>query len=213
MGSRGVCKKWDREEYAQKAEEREAEEREKEEDPMDEKKRKRLERDPLHNGTIVARAALQQRDYDVDLESRLGKTQVVSINTPLSQQAGYYCTVCECIVRDSANYLDHINGKKHQRALGMSMRVERVGVDRVKQRLEDLKARRDAGPPESRADTFDSRVTDAAAEEDREAAERRERKKQRKEEERRKAEEAEAEGMDPEMAAMMGFGGFGSSKG
>ena len=29
---------------------------------------------------------------------------------PLAQQAGYYCNVCDCILRDSQSYLDHING-------------------------------------------------------------------------------------------------------
>ncbi|KAK9997543.1 hypothetical protein SO802_022229 [Lithocarpus litseifolius] len=39
-------------------------------------------------------------------------------------------------VKDSANYLDHINGKKHQRVLGMSMQIERASVDQAKQRYE-----------------------------------------------------------------------------
>ena len=50
---------------------------------------------------------------------------------PLRLQAGYYCSVCDCILRDSASYLDHINGKYHNRALGMSMRVERSTADQV----------------------------------------------------------------------------------
>ena len=37
----------------------------------------------------------------------------------------------DCILRDSASYLDHINGKYHNRALGMSMRVERSTADQV----------------------------------------------------------------------------------
>ena len=47
-------------------------------------------------------------------------------------QAGYYCSVCECILRDSQSYLDHINGKFHNRALGMSMRVERSTANDVR---------------------------------------------------------------------------------
>lgn len=54
---------------------------------------------------------------------------------PLSQQAGYYCSVCDCILRDSQSYLDHINGKWHNRALGMTMRVEKSTVDQVGARL------------------------------------------------------------------------------
>jgi U4/U6.U5 tri-snRNP component SNU23 len=40
------------------------------------KKRKRLERDPLHQGLIVARANLKARDYQIDLAAKLNKTQV-----------------------------------------------------------------------------------------------------------------------------------------
>ena len=31
---------------------------------------------------------------------------------PLAQQAGYYCNVCDCILKDSKSYLDHINGEE-----------------------------------------------------------------------------------------------------
>lgn len=44
------------------------------------------ERDPLHQGLIVERAKLQGRGFQVDLASRLGKTQVVTTSTPLNQQ-------------------------------------------------------------------------------------------------------------------------------
>lgn len=51
------------------------------------------------------------------------------------KNGGYHCTVCDCILRDSMTWLDHLNGKKHQRNLGMSMRVENVGVETVKAKL------------------------------------------------------------------------------
>ena len=44
------------------------------------------ERDPLHQGLIVERANLKQREFQLDLTSRLNKSQVVTHNTPLSQQ-------------------------------------------------------------------------------------------------------------------------------
>lgn len=87
----------------------------------------------------VKRELLRPREHQVDLDSSLGKSIVITKSTPNSQQGGYFCNVCDCIVKDSINFLDHINGKKHQRNLGMSMRVERSNLDQVKKRFEHNK--------------------------------------------------------------------------
>jgi len=62
------------------------------------------------------RAHLKAREYKVELDAKLNKHVVVAANAPLSQQPGYYCDVCDCTLRDSINYLDHINGKRRTRA-------------------------------------------------------------------------------------------------
>ena len=55
----------------------------------------------------------------------------------------FFCKSCNVHLKDSQAYIDHINGKNHYKALGMSMVVERVGLDRVKERLAGLKRRKD----------------------------------------------------------------------
>ncbi|KAG5056040.1 hypothetical protein JHK85_008550 [Glycine max] len=194
-------RKFDREEYLERARERERQEEE-------------GRAKPKGKGPPVQRKPLKHRDYEVDLESRLGKTQVVTPVAPLSQQAGYYCSVCECVVKDSANYLDHINGKKHQRALGMSMRVERASLEQVQERFEVLKKRKDVGSFTEQGKALDKRsphqdpplgvanspipvgITPTLMENihfD------------------RKEKAVEEPEIDPDVAAMMGFGGFRSS--
>jgi len=40
--------------------------------------------------------------------------QLVTESTPISQVGGYWCDLCQCTLRDSTTYLDHINGKKRE---------------------------------------------------------------------------------------------------
>lgn len=183
-------RKWDRDEYETLARERiEAE----------------LEYRTRDKQPPVRRELLKPRDYRVDLESRLGKTTVITKTTPPSQSGGYYCNVCDCVVKDSINFLDHINGKKHQRNLGMSMRVERSSLEQVKRRFEINKRKEEEKKKEY---DFEQRMQELKDEEEKLKEYRREKRKEKK----RKAHEAFDGDVDPEMASIMGFSGFGGSK-
>ena len=107
-------------------------------------KTKTTERDPLHQGLIVERAKLKARQQEVDLTAKLGRTQAVSAAAHKSSQGGWYCSVCDCVLKDSKAWLDHINGRYHNAALGMSMRVEKSSKDEVKEKLEALAREKEA---------------------------------------------------------------------
>lgn len=66
-------RKWDREQFERIAIERLAEE---------------LEKDEGYKKPAVRRELLKQRDYKVDLDSKLGKSIVITKNTPSSQSGG-----------------------------------------------------------------------------------------------------------------------------
>lgn len=91
---------------------------------------------------IVQRAPLQRREVDLQLTKYVNTRQMVTLGQATNGEMSgvYYCKVCDCHLRDSANYLLHINGKKHNRMLGMSMRAERATLGEVREKLASYKA-------------------------------------------------------------------------
>ena len=87
-----------------------------------------------------ARAYLTARSVDLRLDAKVNKRKLVTDATPLSSVGGYFCELCQCTLRDSLQWLDHINGVKHQRRMGVSMRVEAATLDDVTAKLVKVKA-------------------------------------------------------------------------
>ena len=201
-------RKWDKDEYTEKAAERERAEDETYGDGKG-------KRPTVPSGAIMERkelnvASVIQRDYKKELEARVGTKTLVNLDT--GEGLGFKCKETGVILKDSMAYLDHINGKKQQKALGMSMRVERSTVDQVKNAFANAK-RKKAEAKEAQLVDFKTRVKNAAEEEEALRNERQERKKAKKETAKTsKSVDDDLGGMDPEMAAMMGFGGFGGGE-
>ena len=89
------------------------------------------------------RTFLSGRPEDLHLEKDIGKQKIFSAASEEAQRSGFWCDVCECLLKDSAAYLDHLNGKKHNRYLGMSMKVKKATKEDVKLRLQRVKEMRE----------------------------------------------------------------------
>lgn len=80
------------------------------------------------------RAALKAREDFYDFESRVGK--VTAVNDKDRNSGGFYCALCDVLLRDSLSYTNHINGRKHLRKAGISEYTERSTLEDVKAVLE-----------------------------------------------------------------------------
>lgn len=95
-------RKWDTVEYEKNAKAREDLEK-----ALNRDREKDKKEDPIQ------REMLRVRDYKVDLESKLGKSVVITKDTPNAQAGGYYCNVCDCLVKVSAIYFDSNDKSYH----------------------------------------------------------------------------------------------------
>ncbi|KAK7053435.1 U4/U6.U5 snRNP associated protein [Paramarasmius palmivorus] len=204
-------KKWDKEEYAERARKRDLEERERMQENEErlkqgKKPRKGPKRDDLPKPTQL----MKQREGPLELDKNLGKTMVVQ--NPGGKgpgQPGFYCETCNRTYKDTTGYLDHINSRAHLRAMGQTTKLERSTLEQVRARIALLRERTKEASS-AKAYDFDKRLAEIKA---KEQAIREQKKAQKKaEKEKALANELVDSAENNEMAQMMGFAGFGSSK-
>lgn len=183
------------------------------------------------------RSFLKARRGKVDLESKIGTTEIIhpdavakstSSKTNLGNSTGdgvqkmangvgWHCKVCDCVLKDSLTYLDHINGRKHQRALGYSMRTAKSSTEEVASKLDQLaKEQNDCHKinhgTESKLVTFEQMVQKKDEDIERRKAERKKRREDRKNKVKEDEEDQEfIENESSDIAKLMGFKSFGNA--
>ncbi|GAA6058468.1 hypothetical protein JCM3770_002741, partial [Rhodotorula araucariae] len=104
-------KTWDQKEYEDKArakDEELAENAKAAEEAVAKGKRPPRKKEDLPKPT----QAMQAREIPLELDKNLNKTIVIDASAGSGQkQPGFYCDVCKRTCKDSARYLDHINGR------------------------------------------------------------------------------------------------------
>lgn len=164
------------------------------------------------------------RSIDMDFYSGLNRQFIVPGSAATGKRgkgAGLYCEICNLTFKDSIQYLDHINSKEHlynsTGGVDMDALNAKITVEDVRKRLAFLKRKKEMEAKET-GEVFDlkKRIEKRKQWEQQQKIINREKKKQMRKEQKeilskkRKREEESLESSD--VAKMMGFGGFGSTK-
>ncbi|KAJ9451898.1 putative zinc finger matrin-type protein snu-23 [Diplonema papillatum] len=208
-------KQYDLEEYAKKAEERKEREAAKQ-DGKTVKQPPPLK--PKAGFGVPQREWLSARDHDLRLEEGTGKRTLIDKSTDGKGGGAWECLECDMQFRDSLSYVAHKNGKKHQKMVGVSMRVQRVGISAVKAKLNELKEQK-AMDEDAKTREIELQVKRKQLAWEKEATAKRDAKtaaKKRKKEETRRTEEHQALDTrdvravptDDDMMRIMGFSAF-----
>mmetsp|Transcript_16846 Transcript_16846/g.31904 ORF Transcript_16846/g.31904 Transcript_16846/m.31904 type:complete len:267 (+) Transcript_16846:111-911(+) len=176
------------------------------------------------------RAFLKARRGKVDLDSKIGTTEIIlpdAVATSTSNTSnsvtdgvkknvngiGWHCRVCDCFLKDSLTYLDHINGRKHQRALGFSMRTARSSTDEVVNKLDQLaKEHSNCYELNHGEESKSNKFEDIVRKKDEDIEQRKAERKKRREERKSKINDQGTELSEDEssdIAKLMGFKSFG----
>jgi U4/U6.U5 tri-snRNP component SNU23 len=137
-------KTWDREEYAQKAVDRESRLKEEgkakyEAAAAGKKYHRRASTPPDARDTEARRTRL-------DVSAQIGKTMLVPAGSAVGKRgkgAGFWCDACDLTFKDNLQFVEHLNSKQHLYATGQSGEVKRATLQDVVERLDWLKRKRE----------------------------------------------------------------------
>lgn len=160
---------------------------------------------------------IQAREKRLNLTENLNKTFLVvgSAVGTRGKGAGFYCEVCDLTFKDNLKYVDHINSKSHLYAMGQTDVQQRSTLEEVEQRLELLVKRRNE---EDSNLTFDinkrieARRKFLEEQEEQRKQKKIEKKKLQKKKKKQKINNDVDEDNVTDIALLMGFKGFGTTK-
>lgn len=188
-------KTWNREEYAQRAADREAASKAESKARYEAKLAGKKWHAPVDFSTLEATSSRVSR---LDVASMVGKTTMVPAGAAVGKRgrgAGFYCSDCDLTFKDNIQLVEHLNSKQHLIAIGESGEVKRASVEDVRLRLRWLAhKKREKEKEDQRAFNLDlgARLKDR---EEQDAKEREERRAKRREKRRAvKQEEDDWEG-------------------
>ncbi|KAK4103412.1 hypothetical protein N658DRAFT_493896 [Parathielavia hyrcaniae] len=221
-GDTDFRKKYDLDEYAAKAKEREAAEKEERKARWEAKMAGKKYHKPLDGSETLTTARSATQDF-----SRLvGTSTLVPAGAGAGRRgrgAGFYCEACDLTFKDNLQWVEHTNSMQHQRAIGATGEVRRATAEEVRARIDALWEREQERKREQVV-SLQERL-EVRKEEDEKEREEKRRKRKELEERRRLEKEAaakvkteygedvriEGEHFEDDMMAAMGFTGFGNT--
>lgn len=221
-GDTDFRKKYDLDEYAAKAKEREAAEKEERKARWEAKMAGKKYYKPL-DGTETLTTA---RNATQDFSKMVGTTSLVPAGAGVGKRgrsAGFYCPDCDLTFKSNLEFISHTNSMQHQRAIGQTGQVRKATAEEVHARIEALWRRQEELKREQ-VISLKERLEVRKEEEEKEREEKRRKRKEAEEKKRLEKEAAikvkteygddvriEGEHDEDDMMAAMGFTGFGTT--
>ncbi|KAK4465866.1 hypothetical protein QBC42DRAFT_260574 [Cladorrhinum samala] len=221
-GDTDFRKKYDLDEYAAKAKEREAAEKEERKARWEAKMAGKKYYKPM-DGTETLTTA---RNATQDFSKMVGTTSLVPAGAGVGKRgrgAGFYCPDCDLTFKSNLEFISHTNSMQHQRAIGQTGQVRKATAEEVHARIEALWQRQEELKREQ-VISLKERLEVRKEEEEKEREEKRRKRKEAEEKKRLEKEAAikvkteygddvriEGEHDEDDMMAAMGFTGFGTT--